>query len=103
LGWPQIWLLLNAQNRVLGGFCDSEFHDGLGRDFDFLLRFRIDTDTSLSLLLYQLSKAGEHKLAVLFDRFVSKATESIEEKRGGFFVGLGRRSDCNLEFGLGHL
>jgi hypothetical protein len=51
--------LLYPQNRVFCRIGDSEFDDGLGWNFDLLLRLGIKARTCLSLLLYQLAKTGK--------------------------------------------
>ena len=98
-----ICLLLNAQNGVFGRFSDAELNYRLSRYLDLLLGFRIDPHPRFPLLFYQLAEAGQHKFAVLLNGFISEATEAIEEKGGGSFVGLSRRCECVLEFGFGHL
>ena len=95
-------LLLGPQDCVFGGFRDTELNDCLGRNFDFLLRFRVDASARFPFLLYQLAKAGQHEFAFLFDPLVSKAGERIEEKRGRPFVRLGCFGESILKFSFGH-
>jgi len=96
-------LLLYPQNRVLCRLGDSEFHDGLGWNLDFLLRLRIEAGASLPFLFYELAKSGQDEFSVLFDGFVGEVAECIEEYSSGSFVGLGGFGKCALKFGLGHL
>jgi hypothetical protein len=96
-------LLLYPKNRVFCRLGDSEFDDGLGWNLDLLLRLRINANTSLPFLLYELSKTGQYKFAVLFNLFVREVAESIEEHSSGSFVGLGGGSDCGLKFTFGHV
>jgi len=96
-------LLFYPQNRVFCRLGDSEFHDGLGWNLDFLPRLRIKARARLPLLLHQLAKTGQDKFAVLLDRFVGEVAKCIEEYSSGSFVGLGWFSECDLKFGLGHL
>ena len=63
---------------------DSEFHDGFGWNFDFLLCLWIDARTRLPLLLHQFAKTGRNEFAVLFDRFVREVAERIEEYSSDF-------------------
>jgi len=70
-------LLFYPQNRVFCRLGDSEFHDGLGWNLDFLPRLRIKARARLPLLLHQLAKTGQDKFAVLFDRFVGEVAERI--------------------------
>jgi hypothetical protein len=96
-------LLLYPQNRVLRRLRDSEFHDYLSWNLDFLLCLGINPGARFSLLLHKLAKTGQDKFAVLFDRFVGEVAERIEEYPSGFFVSLSGCSECGLKFGLGHL
>src|ERR1700674_5361906 len=96
-------LLLSTHNRVLCRLGDSEFDDGLGWNFDFLLRLRIEARASLPFLLYDLAKAGQDEFAVLFDRFVGEVAERIKEYSSGSFVGLSGSSECDLKFSLCHV
>jgi hypothetical protein len=82
---------------------DSEFDDGLGWNFDFLLRLRIEARASLPFLLYELAKSRQDEFSVLFDRFVGERAESIEEYSGGSLGGLGGSSECDLKFRLCHV
>jgi hypothetical protein len=77
--WAISSLLLYSQNRVLRNLGNSEFDDGLGRNFDPLLRLGIKSRTCLSLLLYELAKTGQGEFAVLLDLFVSERAERLEE------------------------
>jgi hypothetical protein len=96
-------LLLAPKNRVLSGLGDTKFNDGFRRNLKFLLSLWIQADAGLPLLFYQLSKAWQDEFAVLFDFFVGEVAEGIEEYCSGSFVGLGGSSECDLEFGLGHV
>ena len=58
--------------------------------------------TRFPLLLYQLPKAGQDEFAFLANRFISKARERIQKKRGRSFVRLGRFGQSDLKFGFGH-
>jgi hypothetical protein len=82
-------LLLYPKNRVFCRLGDAKFDDGLGCNFDFLLRLWIKARACLPLLLHQLAKTGQDEFAVLFDLFVREAAERIEEYSSGSFVGLG--------------
>jgi hypothetical protein len=82
-------LLLYRQNRVLRGLGDAKFDDGLGWNLDLLLRLWIKAYARFSLLLHQLAKTGHDKFAVLFNLFVGKRAERIEEYSSGSFIGLG--------------
>jgi hypothetical protein len=101
--WAISSLLLYSQNRVLRSLGNSEFDDGLGRNFDPLLRLGIKSRTCLSLLLYELAKTGQGEFAVLFHRFVRDGAECIEEYSSRLLTGLGCFGRCNLQFQLGHL
>src|ERR1700682_837940 len=90
-------LLLYPKNRVFCRLGDAKFDDGLGWNFDFLLRLWIKADARFPLLLYELAKTGQNKFAVLFDRFVREVAECIEEYSSGSFVGLGGSSEGNLD------
>ena len=70
-------LLLYPQNRVLRRLRDSEFHDGLGGNLDFLLCLGVNPGARFPLLLHKLAKTGQDKFAVLFDRLVSEVAERI--------------------------
>src|SRR6202045_553018 len=95
-------LLLYPQNRVLGRLGDSESDDGLSGNLDLLLRRRIEARTCLSLLLYELAKAGQDEFAVLFGIFVGDGTERIKEYAGGLFIGLRGFGKCALNFWFRH-
>ena len=82
---------------------DSEFHDSLSWNLDFLLRLRIKARARLPFLLHQLAKTGRDNFAVLFDRFVGQVAERIEKYCGCSFVGLGGSSECDLNFSLGYV
>jgi hypothetical protein len=82
-------LFLYPNNRVFCRLRDAKFDDGLGWNFDFLLRLRIKARTRLPLLLHQLAKTGQDEFAVLFDLFVGEVAERIEEYSRSLFVGLG--------------
>jgi hypothetical protein len=96
-------LLLYPQNRVLRPLGDSEFDDGFGWNLDLLLRLRIESGASLPFLLYELAKPGQDEFSVPFDRFVGEVAERIEEYSSGSFIGFCGSSECDLEFGLGHV
>ena len=96
-------LLLYPQNRVLCRLGDSEFDDGLGWNFDFLLRLRIEARASLPFLLYELAKSRQDEFSVLFDRFVGERAERIKEYSSGSLGGLGGSSECDLKFRLCHV
>ena len=70
-------LLLYPQNRVLRRLRDSEFHDGLGGNLDFLLCLGVNPGARFPLLLHKLAKTRQDKFAVLFDRFVGEVAERI--------------------------
>ena len=82
-------LLLYPKNRILCRLGDAKFDDGLGWNFDFLLRLWIKARACLPFLLHQLAKTGQDEFAVLFDLFVREVAERIEEYSSGSFVGLG--------------
>ncbi len=96
-------LLLYPQNRVLRRLGDSEFNDGLGWNLDLLLCLWVEAGASLPFLLYELAKSGQDEFSVLFDRFVGEVAERIEEYSSGSFIGFCGSSECDLEFGLGHV
>ena len=77
-----------SKNRVLCHFGNSKFEHGFGRNPDLLLRVGIKARARPPLLFYQLAKAGQDKLAVLFGRFVSESAERIEEYSSGLLIGL---------------
>jgi hypothetical protein len=68
-----------------------------------LLRLRIDAGSRFPLLLHELPKAGQNKLAVLLDLLVGEVTESVEEDSRGSFVSVGCGSESGLKFGLGYV
>jgi hypothetical protein len=101
--WLSARLLLYPQNRVLCGLGNTKFDDGLGWNLNLLLRLRIEARARFPLLLHQLTKTGQNKFAVLFDRFVGEVAERIEEYSSGSFVGLRGSSECNLKFSFSHV
>src|SRR5260370_686194 len=96
-------LLLDPKNRVLSGLGDTKFNDGFRRNLKFLSSLWIQADASLPLLFHELAKARQDEFALLFDFFVGEVAEGIEEYCSGSFVRLGGSSECDLEFGLGHV
>src|SRR5258708_20805152 len=96
-------LLLYPKNRIFCRLGDAKFDDGLGCNFDFLLRLWIKARARLPLLLHQLTKTGQDKFAVLFNLFVGERAECIEKNSSDPFVGLRGFSKCALTFGFCHL
>ena len=94
---------LPPESRPSPPFGDSEFDDGFGWNLDLLLRLRIESGASLPFLLYELAKPGQDEFSVPFDRFVGEVAERIEEYSSGSFIGFCGSSECDLEFGLGHV
>src|ERR1700732_1570842 len=86
--WLPARLFLYPKNRVFCRLGDAKFDDGLGWNFDFLLRLWIKARARLPLLLHQLAKTGQDEFAVLFNLFVGEVAERIEEYSRSFFVGL---------------
>jgi hypothetical protein len=82
-------LLLYPKNRVFCRLGDAKFDDGLGWNFDFLLRLWIKARARLPLLLHQLAKTRQDEFAVLFDLFVREVAERIEKYSRSLFGGLG--------------
>ena len=94
-------LLLYTKNRVFCRLGDSEFDDGLGWNLDLLLRFGIDANASLPLLLHELAKTGQNEFAALFNLFIGERTECIKEYSSGSFVGISGSSERDLKFTFG--
>jgi hypothetical protein len=65
--------------------------------------FGFKSRACLPRLFDQFAKAGQNELAVLFNRFVSKDAQRIEEYSGGLLIGLGCFSKSELKFRFGHL
>jgi Circularly permutated YpsA SLOG family len=72
-------LLFRSQNCVFCRLRDPEFHNGLCGDLDLLLRLWIDANSCFSLLLHELTKAGQNKLTVLLYAPVCEA-ERVSRK-----------------------
>jgi hypothetical protein len=87
-----------SENCVFCSLRDPEFNDRLGRNLDLLLCLWVDAGTRFPLLLYQLPKVRQREFAFLANRFISKARERIQKKRGRSFVRLGRFGQSDLKF-----
>ena len=77
--------------------------DGLGWNFNVLLRLRIEARASLPFLLYELTESRQDEFSVLFDRFVCERAECIKEYSSYSLGGLGGSSECDLKFSLCHV
>ena len=74
--------LLAAEDRVLRGLGDAEFHDALGRDLDLLAGLGIAAQTGGAVAQHELADAGQREgvLRVL----VGERGEMFEDFAGLF-------------------
>ena len=76
-------LFLNAEDRVLRGLGDAEFHDALGFDLDLFAGLRVATDAGGAVLEDELADAGQGES--VFRVLVGERGDEVEDLDGLFF------------------
>src|SRR5262249_12437181 len=91
--------LLGAEDGVLRGFGDAEFHDALGRDLDLFAGGGIAADAGLAIDEHEFAEArqGEAVLGVL----VGKLGDLLEDLSGLFLGDIALFGDSCRDLGLG--
>ena len=86
------FVLFSAQDRVLGGFGDAEFHNALGRDLDGLPGLGITAGAGGAVAQHEFADARQCES--VFRVLVRKGGDMFQDFPGFFLGYLSFFSDC---------